>query len=90
MVGLDLDERRLDRLADLAEKAGAPRVKDAARRRIGGGRDVSDIHKIVAKLTSEIAGARKHVMPGAGHLVPMEKPGEFNRLALDFIARSKR
>ena len=57
---------------------------------IGGERDVSDIHKIVAKLTSEIAGARKHVMPGAGHLVPMEKPGEFNRLALDFIARSKR
>jgi len=57
---------------------------------IGGEREVSDIHKIVARLTSEIAGARKHVVQGAGHLVPMEKPDEFNRLVLNFLARSKR
>ena len=57
---------------------------------IGGERDVSDIHKIVARLTSEIAGARKHVVQGAGHLVPMEKPDEFNRLVLNVLARSKR
>jgi pimeloyl-ACP methyl ester carboxylesterase len=47
------------------------------------GPDVSDIHKIVAKLTPEIAGARKHVVPGAGHLVPTEKPEEFNRLGAE-------
>jgi pimeloyl-ACP methyl ester carboxylesterase len=53
---------------------------------IGGERDVSDIHKIVAKLAAEIPGARKIIVAGAGHLVPMEQPEEFNRLALEFLA----
>ncbi len=57
---------------------------------IGGERDVSDIHKIVEKLASEVPGARKTIVPGAGHLVPMEEPAEFNRLALDFLARGHR
>jgi pimeloyl-ACP methyl ester carboxylesterase len=52
---------------------------------VGGERDVSDIHKIVAKLVAEIPGARKEMLPDAGHLVPMEKPEEFNRLVLEFI-----
>src|SRR5204862_8075672 len=49
---------------------------------IGGDRDVSDIHKIVARLASEIPGAQKEMSAQAGHLVPMEKPDAFNRLAL--------
>ena len=57
---------------------------------IGGERDVSDIQEIVAKLAAEIVGAKKQTLPGAGHLVPMEKPGEFNRLALDFLAKTDR
>ncbi len=56
---------------------------------IGGERDVSDIHKIVAKLASEITGARKQSVDDAGHLVPMEKAQEFNRLALDFIQKGQ-
>ena len=54
---------------------------------IGGERDASDTHKIVAKLTSEMPRARKELVSGAGHLVPMEKPGEFNRLVLEFLAQ---
>jgi pimeloyl-ACP methyl ester carboxylesterase len=27
------------------------------------------------------------VVPGAGHLVNLEKPGEFNRCLLDFLSR---
>jgi pimeloyl-ACP methyl ester carboxylesterase len=57
---------------------------------IGDERDVSDIHKIIAKLTAEIDGAQRRIVSGAGHLVPMEKPDEFNHLALEFMARSKR
>lgn len=54
---------------------------------VGGERDVSDIQEIVAKLASEIPGASKQIFPGAGHLVPMEKPQEFNRVALEFLAK---
>ena len=57
---------------------------------IGGERDVSDIHKIVAKLVTEIPGARKEMIPQAGHIVPMERPEEFNRLVLEFIQRLSR
>ena len=54
---------------------------------IGGERDVSDIHQIVARLAAEIPGAQKEVLPGAGHLVPMERPEDFNRLTLGFLPK---
>jgi pimeloyl-ACP methyl ester carboxylesterase len=54
---------------------------------VGGERDVSDIQKIVAKLTSEISGAKRELVSGAGHLVPMEKPDAFNRIAIQFLAK---
>ena len=57
---------------------------------IGGERDVSDVQAIVNKLGSEIPGARKHIIPGAGHIVPMEKPEEFNRLVMEFLAEGAR
>src|SRR5438067_2065269 len=41
MTGLGLDERRLLDLADLAELAVAPRVEDAARRRLRSARDLA-------------------------------------------------
>jgi len=53
---------------------------------VHGDRDVSDIHKIVEKLAAEIPGARKEVFRDAGHLVPMERPDDFNRLTLGFLA----
>jgi 3-oxoadipate enol-lactonase len=52
---------------------------------IGGQRDVSDIHAIVDKLSHEIPGAEKVLLPGAGHIVPMEQPEKFNSLALQFL-----
>ncbi len=39
-------------------------------------------------LFSDIPGAEKRIVPAAGHLVPMEKPEEFNALALEFLAAS--
>jgi len=54
---------------------------------VGGERDVSDIQKIVARLASEIPGAERQIVPGAGHLVPMENPDAFNRIALEFLAK---
>lgn len=52
---------------------------------IVGSRDVSDIIAIADTLESNITGAKKMVIPGAGHLVNMEKPKEFNRIVLDFL-----
>jgi 3-oxoadipate enol-lactonase len=55
---------------------------------IVGDRDVPDIQKIVEKLSTDISGAKKVVIRGAGHIVNMEKPDEFNRALFDFLGRS--
>ena len=36
-------------------------------------------------LEAELPDARKTVMAGTAHLPNMERPGEFNRLVLDFL-----
>ena len=51
-----------------------------------GDRDVSDITAIADILEKNIAGSKKIVISGAGHLVNMEKPEEFNRIVLDFLS----
>jgi pimeloyl-ACP methyl ester carboxylesterase len=38
------------------------------------------------RLAAEIAGARHMVIPGAAHMVTMERPAEFNQAVLDFLA----
>jgi pimeloyl-ACP methyl ester carboxylesterase len=41
---------------------------------------------IMADLMVEgIAGARKVVFPGVAHMIPMERPDEFNRVVLEFL-----
>ncbi len=50
-----------------------------------GDRDVPRIAAIVDTLSSGIAGAEKVVVRGAGHMVSMEKPEEFNRAVLGFL-----
>ena len=55
---------------------------------IVGDRDVPDIQAITDKLANGIAGAKKVIIKGAGHITPMEKPEEFNKTLLDFLAGS--
>ena len=52
---------------------------------IVGERDSHDFHLIADILQEGIPGARKVVFPGAGHMVNMEFPEEFNRTVLDFL-----
>lgn len=47
--------------------------------------DVPDIFSICDLLTGNISGARKTIIQGAGHLVSMEKPDEFNEIMFQFL-----
>jgi pimeloyl-ACP methyl ester carboxylesterase len=51
-----------------------------------GDRDVPDMQKVADQLAAEVRGARKVVIPGAGHIVNLEKPAEFDRAVLGFLA----
>ena len=53
---------------------------------IVGGRDVSDMDVAADRLAAGIAGAEKVVMPGAAHVPACERPEEFNRIVLEFLA----
>jgi pimeloyl-ACP methyl ester carboxylesterase len=50
-----------------------------------GDHDVTDILGVADVLASEITGAKKVVIHGAGHHVNMEKPKEFDRAVTDFL-----
>jgi 3-oxoadipate enol-lactonase len=39
-----------------------------------------------ARLLEAVSGARRHVFPGVAHMVNLERPEEFERLVLDFLA----
>jgi 3-oxoadipate enol-lactonase len=49
--------------------------------------DIPDKLALAQKLAGEIPGAQQVVIPGVAHMVTMEKPGEFNRVVLDFLNR---
>lgn len=42
---------------------------------------------ITDKLSASIAGGKKVVIPGAAHLIHMDKPKEFNAAVLDFLGK---
>jgi 3-oxoadipate enol-lactonase len=48
--------------------------------------DIEEKLTLADRLASEISGARKVVVPGAAHMVTMEQPDIFNRIALDFLS----
>ncbi len=48
--------------------------------------DTPDFHLIADTLVSRIKGAKRIVIPDAGHIINMEKPAEFNKIVLDFLA----
>jgi pimeloyl-ACP methyl ester carboxylesterase len=51
-----------------------------------GEHDMSDFHQAVAVLAAILPHARREVIPGAGHLAPLEQPAAFVELLLDFLA----
>jgi pimeloyl-ACP methyl ester carboxylesterase len=52
-----------------------------------GEHDRPDIHAIADALAAGIGGAERVVLPGTGHLPSMERPADFNRVVLEFLAR---
>ncbi|HEU5317724.1 MAG TPA: alpha/beta hydrolase, partial [Chloroflexota bacterium] len=53
---------------------------------IVGERDVPWLRASADALEAGIKGARKVVIPGAGHMTNMEAPREVNHLLLEFLA----
>ncbi len=53
---------------------------------IVGDRDTADLQRIADVLAGGIPGAKKEVLPGAGHMANMEAPARFNDLVLAFLA----
>ena len=49
--------------------------------------DVPDILGIADRLTAEVRGARKVVLPDVGHLINLEAPERFRALVTDFLRR---
>jgi pimeloyl-ACP methyl ester carboxylesterase len=50
-----------------------------------GDRDIRHMQRIADKLAAEVPGAKKVVLPGAGHIANMEKPAEFDAAVLPFL-----
>jgi 3-oxoadipate enol-lactonase len=50
-----------------------------------GEHEVSDMFEIAALLEAGIPGARKVIVEGTAHLLPLEQPEELERLLLDFL-----
>lgn len=50
-----------------------------------GEHDIPDVHAHAGVIETGITGAKREIIPGAGHLVPMEQPETFNRLVLKFL-----
>jgi 3-oxoadipate enol-lactonase len=51
-----------------------------------GNHDRPDIQAMAVALAAGIPGAERVVLDGAAHLPSMERPGEFNRVVLEFLA----
>jgi pimeloyl-ACP methyl ester carboxylesterase len=51
-----------------------------------GERDIEDVHAMTSILAKEVAGARKVVIPGVGHMTNMEAPQEVNAHLMKFLA----
>jgi 3-oxoadipate enol-lactonase len=49
--------------------------------------DIPDFHTITDILAERIPGARKVVLPYAGHMSNMEEPDSFNKIVLNFLAQ---
>lgn len=70
-----LDPPARERLADIA----IPTLV------VVGDEDVDDIQQIADVLAEGIPGARKVTLPDTAHMIPLERPQEFNQILLDFL-----
>jgi len=52
-----------------------------------GSRDANDAHRIVDLIAGNAPNVQEIIVEGAGHMVNMERPEEFNRAVLDFLPR---
>ena len=50
--------------------------------------DIPACIEIAELMEHKISGARKIVMPDTGHIINMERPEEFNRIVLNFLAEA--
>jgi len=57
---------------------------------IVGQHDLADLHGVADRLAAGIPHAETIVMPGAGHMVNVENPEQFNHAVLDFVRRGGR
>ncbi len=48
--------------------------------------DVSPVADAAAALEAGIQGAKRVLITGTAHMIPMEKPEEFNKIVLDFLS----
>jgi 3-oxoadipate enol-lactonase len=55
-----------------------------------GDEDVEDMKQIADTLAAGITGARKVTLPDTAHMIPLERPQEFNRILLDFLHTDSR
>ncbi len=53
---------------------------------IVGNEDLIDIQELAEKITNDIPGAKKMVIPDTAHHLNMEQPALFNHVVLDFLA----
>jgi pimeloyl-ACP methyl ester carboxylesterase len=54
---------------------------------VTGNEDVHDIHEIAETLAAEIPGAERAHIADSGHLPSLERPDEFDRIVLAFLAK---
>jgi pimeloyl-ACP methyl ester carboxylesterase len=54
---------------------------------VTGDEDVRDIHEIADKLAASIPNAERVTIAGSGHLPSLERPDEFDRVVLAFLAK---
>jgi 3-oxoadipate enol-lactonase len=57
---------------------------------IVGDADIPEMAKMADVMAGKIAGARKVVIPNTAHMVNMERPREFERLLIEFLAGAAR
>ncbi|MGZ4408620.1 MAG: alpha/beta fold hydrolase [Gaiellaceae bacterium] len=54
---------------------------------VTGDEDIADIHRIADRLTAGIPSAERATIAAAAHLPSLERPEEFDRIVLSFLAR---